>query len=812
MTSSADVIVHVGAGGRALLRTADSLRRQRVAPASVALIKSVTDPNAPLVKSVADRLSAIVLDGSPYPGVSMNAAVRTGNGRFFVVLPAGPLLEDGFLERCEAAFTSDEGLAAIAPAIALRTPDGSGELVWTPNLNSVVSILSDTLSAPPVFAIQRKAWDSLAGFDEGLNGLVESAFWLRLISEGLPVGTVPEPLIVRELDERPTATSEQDDEQRLRFLGAVLDRYPTLLTRDMVPLLVSREVRFGRLRQIHRELLIQRDRDLAELDRIRADAAHHRAYLKHHGRDGFDWGDLRRTDPVSRDWGYDRGTPIDRRYIEDFLFAHSSDIRGSVLEIQEDDYTRTCGGRRVIDHDILDIDASNSGSTIRADLRKAPELASDRFDCIILTQTLHVIDDMSAALAECHRILSPGGVLLATFPSASRVCLEYGQSGDYWRMTPAGARALVESAFAPSEVSCDAFGNVLTQTAFLQGLSAEEVTDAEFDERDAYFPMLTGVRARKTSAPRRTTARGVVLLYHRVDDTPDAYGLAVPPAIFESQLQWLQAECQIVGLDELLSTPAERLPSRAVAVTFDDGYEDNLRTGVPLLQQFGAPATFFLTTRWLEAYGEYWWDTLERVLLVQPSTPASLDLARAGLSIVLPTKTDDERRAAHLRLHELLVHASLDQRERAVQELAGWSGGGPVRRRPMIADEVRHLAVQPGVTIGAHSVNHVSLPDNAGSRLLELTDCQADLRRVTGQPVDLFAYPYGAVDREALALVRRSWKWGLSCDQRVLGDSFDAARVPRLDVKAWTASDFAERVSRLFDPSLVRRAALTLAP
>ena len=130
----------------------------------------------------------------------------------------------------------------------------------------------------------------------------------------------------------------------------------------------------------------------------------------------------------------------------------------------------------------------------------------------------------------------------------------------------------------------------------------------------------------------------------------------------------------------------------------------------------------------------------------------------------------------------------------------------------MIADEVRHLAVQPGVTIGAHSVNHVSLPDNAGSRLLELTDCQADLRRVTGQPVDLFAYPYGAVDRETLALVRRSWKWGLSCDERVLGDSFDAARVPRLDVKAWTASDFAERVLRLFDPPLVRRAALTLAP
>lgn len=812
MTSSADVIVQIGAGGRPLLRTVDSLLRQHLAPASVAFVKSANVSDAPLVQSSADRLSAIVLDGSPSPGVSVNAAVRSGSGSYVVVLPAGLLLDEGWLEYCEASLKSDDGPAALAPAIRMRSPDGADELLWMPDVSSVVAILSDARSVPAIFAVHRSAWNSLGGFDEILEGMVEYDFFLRLVGEGFAVRTVAEPLVVRELDDR-ARPDVQEDERRLRFFGAVLERHAARLDREMLPLLIGREVRFGTLRERHRELLAERDRDLAELDRIRAEAAHHLAYVKHHGRDAIDWGDFRRTHPISRSWGYDRGTPIDRRYIDDFLFAHASDVRGAVLEIQEDDFTLACGGCRVTDHAVLDIDASNDRATVLADLRKAPELASDTFDCVILTQTLHVVDDMRAALAECYRILRPGGVLLATFPAASRVCLEYGQPGDYWRMTPAGARALFDSAFEPAHVSCEAFGNVLTNAAFLHGMSTAEVTDSEFDHTDPYFPVLTGVRARKSAALSGTGARGIVLLYHRIDDTPDTYGLGVSANTFESHLEWLQSECQIVDLEKLLSTAPEHLPPRAVALTFDDGYVDNLRLAAPLLQRHGAPSTFLLTTRWLDGLGEYWWDTLERVLLSETPIPESLDVSRAGLPASLSTKSAEDRRAAHRQLHDVLVHASLEQRDRVVEILRGWSGGGAVKFRPMVADEIRQLAALPGVTIGAHSVNHLSLPDNPGSRPLELTDCQADLRRITGQPVDLFAYPYGAIDRETLAGVRRSWRWGLSCDERVLGDSFDAARVPRLDVKDWPVSDFAARLSRLFEPAMPpRRRAVTLAP
>jgi len=393
------------------------------------------------------------------------------------------------------------------------------------------------------------------------------------------------------------------------------------------------------------------------------------------------------------------------------------------------------------------------------------------------------------------------------------VCLEYGQQGDLWRMTPAGARALFQSAFAPSDASYDGFGNVLTTTAFLHGLGCAELTDAEFEARDPYFPLLTGVRAKKTDRQARPRARGVVLLYHRIDDTRDIHGLGVPPAVFDAQLQWLRAECQVMPLDEMLRTPHEQLPEHAVALTFDDGYEDNLRVAAPVLQRHQAPAAFFLTSRWLEERGEYWWDSLERILLSPSSAPAVLDIDIEGARARLATGTADERLATHWRLHEALVHASLEERDRVVDRLCAWAGGGAARVRPMMADEVRQLAGLPGVAIGGHTVNHLALPDQGSGRGVELADCQTDLGRVTGRPVELFAYPYGAVDRECAALVRTCWRWGLSCDERVLGDSFDAARVPRLDVKAWSRAEFASRVSRLFAPEApARRRAFTLAP
>jgi SAM-dependent methyltransferase len=214
----------------------------------------------------------------------------------------------------------------------------------------------------------------------------------------------------------------------------------------------------------------------------------------------FDWGDLRRTTPVSNIWGLDRGLPVDRYFIRHFLEKHREDIRGRVLEVKDSAYT-TMLGHNVLQADVLDIDSSNPNATIVADLSRADHVPGDQFDCFVLTQTLHIIYDARSALGEAARLLKPGGVLLCTIPAVSRVNYENGglQSGDYWRLTRAAVLGLFAEFFEPRELSVETFGNVQTCAAFLYGLAAEELEAAELDYHDPWFPLVHGIRAVRSS-------------------------------------------------------------------------------------------------------------------------------------------------------------------------------------------------------------------------------------------------------------------------------------------------------------------------
>jgi hypothetical protein len=206
-------------------------------------------------------------------------------------------------------------------------------------------------------------------------------------------------------------------------------------------------------------------------------------------------GSIRRTTPLSPIWGHDRGTPIDRYYIKQFLEQHHQDIRGRVLEIKDSGYTDQYGAA-IEQSDVLDIDPSNPRATIVADLSKAVQIPADRYNCFVLTQTLQLIYDLDSATAHIHRILRPGGVLLATLPGIGRVERAYADA-DYWRFTPASCRALFAAAFGPAQVSVHTYGNVLTAMAFLTGMAYEELSQHELDIHDAHFPVTIAVRAVK---------------------------------------------------------------------------------------------------------------------------------------------------------------------------------------------------------------------------------------------------------------------------------------------------------------------------
>ncbi len=212
---------------------------------------------------------------------------------------------------------------------------------------------------------------------------------------------------------------------------------------------------------------------------------------------GVHFGSLRRVTPISRSWGFDRGLPVDRYYIEGFLARFALDIRGRVLEVGDNSYTKRFGAARVTHSDVLHVKDGNPDATIIADLSCADHIDSEAFDCIILTQTLHLIYDVRSAIRTIYRILKPGGVLLATFPGISQIDHHEWGGSWYWSFTELSARRLFEEVFSGANVEVRSHGNVLAALSFLHGLAAEELESAELDHHDPDYQVLLAVRAVK---------------------------------------------------------------------------------------------------------------------------------------------------------------------------------------------------------------------------------------------------------------------------------------------------------------------------
>lgn len=208
-------------------------------------------------------------------------------------------------------------------------------------------------------------------------------------------------------------------------------------------------------------------------------------------------GDLNRLTPISRGFGFDRGSPVDRHYIESFLKDHASDIGGRVLEIGDDSYTRQYGGSRVTRTDILHVHPGNERATIVGDLSAAGVLPEGVFDCIVLTQTLHLIYDFHAAVDRLYRALAPSGVLLLTVPGITQI--DRGEWGNtwFWSFTPTAIERLFGESFGSAHVDVSTYGNVLAATAFLQGLATEELDLKDLDKRDDVYPVIVALRAVK---------------------------------------------------------------------------------------------------------------------------------------------------------------------------------------------------------------------------------------------------------------------------------------------------------------------------
>jgi hypothetical protein len=182
-----------------------------------------------------------------------------------------------------------------------------------------------------------------------------------------------------------------------------------------------------------------------------------------------------RRKPISRQFGFDRGTPIDRYYIDTFLQKNNKCIKGKVLEVAENTYSKRFGSN-VTSYEILHYDNSNKNATIIGDLTKPDTLPENTIDCFICTQTLNFIYDVQNAITGCYKLLCAKGVLLATVSGLSQISrYDMDRWGDYWRFTDLSIRKLFESVFDKNNIEVTPYGNLFCANALLQGLAVEDL-------------------------------------------------------------------------------------------------------------------------------------------------------------------------------------------------------------------------------------------------------------------------------------------------------------------------------------------------
>lgn len=202
------------------------------------------------------------------------------------------------------------------------------------------------------------------------------------------------------------------------------------------------------------------------------------------------FGDFSRVKPFSKNFGYNRGGPIDRYYIENFLDKYASRVKGKCLEIGDNEYTLKYGKAAIQHSDILHIDPENTKATIIGDLSNAPQIPDNTYDCIVLTQTLHLIYDFESALRTCHRVLKPGGTMLITVPGISNIDYDEWGSNWMWSFTEASLRMAISKTFPNAQCLFEVHGNVYAASCFLYGVGLPEVKKEKLNFLDPHYPVI----------------------------------------------------------------------------------------------------------------------------------------------------------------------------------------------------------------------------------------------------------------------------------------------------------------------------------
>jgi peptidoglycan/xylan/chitin deacetylase (PgdA/CDA1 family) len=317
----------------------------------------------------------------------------------------------------------------------------------------------------------------------------------------------------------------------------------------------------------------------------------------------------------------------------------------------------------------------------------------------------------------------------------------------------------------------------------------------------------------------RTQRGHVILMYHRINRTGiDPWGLCVDRSNFSEQLKVLANLANPVSLEQL---PLIDTDHPSVAITFDDGYVDNLENALPVLERYAIPATIFVSTGYIGNSNGYWWDQLQEIFLSPRALPSDdLSLTLGGEtyhwaigSADLEYKIENcsahrgwiawkhapptSRHAVFYQVWSLLRELDSDERDDRICRIRGWAGFTEDRAsaRCMTADELREVSRGPLVRIGSHTVTHSRLSQlTPDGEWRELTSSRATLEGILKRPVETFSYPFGDrsdySNRTVRAVRQAGYRLACSNFEGAVGRNSDRFQLPRLHVQNWNGSDF----------------------
>ncbi len=324
---------------------------------------------------------------------------------------------------------------------------------------------------------------------------------------------------------------------------------------------------------------------------------------------------------------------------------------------------------------------------------------------------------------------------------------------------------------------------------------------------------------------RRFMNRGLILMYHRIAEEPsDPWRLCVSPVNFAQQLEALRSlQVRLFHVSQLAKElESGDLPRRTVAITFDDGYSDNCERAYPVLQQYGAPAAFFVTAGYVGRNEEFWWDVLDRIFLQPGALPDVLDLVISGeahrweLGDAAVVSAEEARHwtqwrpfrdppTVRHRMHDemwrMLVRAHPDERSRVIGALLDWAGlehKARPSRRPLTEEQLQQISNAGLVEVGAHSLTHPALPSlSPEAQAHELSASKHRLEELIHKPILGFSYPQGRSTSE-LEEQTRSAGYAFACGSvaNAVTRRSNLYSLPRVSAPDWGEDRFKAFIER----------------